>query len=189
MIIGTNTRRLMQVYALTNTEVAFAQLVAAGRTNAEAYDIAFTNERTTTASAATAANQLLNNRRPNLQNLINALKASINPDATSTPGRHEVNNPGTGYKKLASGNIPGAGARADGNILEKNPTTKDGQLQLLTDLFNRTNSVKEQADILKQISDLQQMKKAETTAEEERIHLYLPVTCDICPYKPADNVT
>lgn len=42
---------------------------------------------------------------------------------------------------------------------------------------------RDKKDILIAIADLQKMKNDDNKAEEERVHFYLPMTCDKCPIR------
>ena len=58
---------------------------------------------------------------------------------------------------------------------------KSDVINELNTLASSTSDVKLKADILKQITDLQQMKKDETKGEEDNtIHYYLPLSCHNC---------
>ncbi len=57
---------------------------------------------------------------------------------------------------------------------------------IIAELIKSLNNLqgKDRADVLNRIADLQQMKKEENKAEEERVHYYLPLpVCDTCPHQ------
>lgn len=80
----------------------------------------------------------------------------------------------------------GQGSTTAGKTESIDLSTKDNVLAELQRLYLTTADPAKKASVLKQISDLQQLK-TESTSEQERIHLYLPATCDICPYNPENN--
>lgn len=153
----------MQIYSLTNEEVIFAQLIATGRTQTEAYCIAYPNKLLTGQSPTTEAHVLITTA-PGISSLAKALKrTTTNTDNATHP---QNNNKGNGKRKKA------------------NIDTKEAQLRELNDIYRQATDAKQRADILKQVADLQQLKKDENKAEEQRTHYYLPIKCALCPYKP-----
>jgi len=164
MQIGNNTRKLMQIYNLTNEEVTFSQLIATGRTQAEAYCIAYPNKLLTGQSPTTEAHVLITTA-PGIPSLIKALKrTTTNTDNATHP-----------QDQRKTGKGKGKGANID---------TKEAQLRELNDIYRQATDAKQRAEILKQVADLQQLKKEENKAEEQRIHYYLPIKCELCPFKP-----
>ena len=59
-------------------------------------------------------------------------------------------------------------------------TDKGTILRELAKEANAATNAKERAAILMQIAELQRMKQDENREEEERVHFYLPLTCDKC---------
>lgn len=169
MKIGKRTQELMRIYSLSNEDVAFAQLMAAGRTQLEAYYIAYLNKIATNPdSPQRAAHQLITDR-PNIVTLTRALQAyTTNSQQAKDKGKEA-------HKK----------AQEKGKDEKNNITTKEGQLQELASIYEELTSPKDRLDALKQTADLQQLKHEQTTEEDRRIHYYLPMKCALCPYKPA----
>lgn len=170
MKIGKRTQELMRIYSLTNEEVAFAQLVAAGRTMLEAYCIAYHDTLVTSPDSPQRAAHHLTQTRPNIATLTRALQAfTTDSQAAKDKG-----------KKAHT-----QAAKDKGKASKVNITTKEGQLEELRSIYNELASPKDRQDALKQIADLQQLKHEQSNEEERRIHYYLPMKCALCPYKPA----
>lgn len=67
-------------------------------------------------------------------------------------------------------------------------TDKDVLIAELTKQYALAGDPAKASQILAKIADIQNLKaEMKASAEEERIHLYLPVTCDICPYAPQNQ--
>lgn len=161
MKIGTITQKRMRTYDLTAQEVYFAELLHAGATQIEAYSLIYP----TSTQAPTTAAQNLITTRTGIKQLLNALAL------TQPTDNRAANKPQTkGKKEKGKGN-------------GTNITTKEGQLDELQAIYNETANVKERADILKQVADLQRLKQEENKGEEQRTHYYLPMKCNLCPYK------
>ena len=150
----------MQVYALTNEEVAFCQLVATGRTQAEAYSFAFFASAITNKETANVSAGRIIKARPGIPALIKALQHTANA---------EDRNPKEDRRKKAK---------------PVSISTKDAQLKELEALYNQAQEPKQRAEILKQVADLQQLKHEQSAEKEKRVHYYLPLRCEECPYKP-----
>lgn len=63
--------------------------------------------------------------------------------------------------------------------------SKSGVLDALEEEANNTADAKQRADIIMKIADLQRMKNDEDKERESLVHYYLPLRCDVCPYKDA----
>lgn len=173
MKIGKRTQELMRIYSLSNEDVAFAQLMAAGRTQLEAYYIAYFNKLATNPdSPQRAAHQLITDR-PNIIELTRALQAY-------TTDSRQAKDKGKEAHMQAKG-------KSNSKASLANITTKEGQLEELRSIYNELTSPKDRLDALKQTADLQQLKHEQTTEEDRRTHYYLPMKCALCPYKPADT--
>lgn len=172
MKIGKRTQELMRIYSLSNEDVAFAQLMAAGRTQLEAYYIAYSNKLATDPdSPQRAAHQLITDR-PNIVTLIRALQAyTTNSQQAKDKGKEA-------HKKTQE--------KGKEKENKTNIATKEGQLQELANIYEELTSPKDRLDALKQTADLQQLKHEQSTEEDKRVHYYLPMKCALCPYKPAD---
>lgn len=67
-------------------------------------------------------------------------------------------------------------------------TDRDNLLAELQLQYRTATDPKSKADILNKIADICKMKQAETPTEDEnRVHYYLPLRCDICPYNPKNK--
>ena len=76
---------------------------------------------------------------------------------------------------------------ADGSD-KRDLRTKSGMLDALEEAARETDDAKQRADIYIKMADLQRMKNDEDTEKESYVHYYLPLRCDQCPYRPADDV-
>lgn len=171
MKIGKRTQELMNIYALSNEEVCFSQLIAAGRTQLEAYCIAFHDRLITSPSSPQRDSSQLIHDKPNITALTRSLQAFT-----------------TDIQKAKDDGKQAQQARKRGQDKnETNITTKDGQLRELRQIYSATTDNKQRQDILKQIADLQRLKQEENTDNEQRIHYFLPEDCDNCPFNQAEN--
>ncbi|GAE83321.1 hypothetical protein JCM10512_1586 [Bacteroides reticulotermitis JCM 10512] len=108
-----------------------------------------------TTNVTGACNMMLR-KNPQITTLIQSLKykQGLNPENTDDMDDSSLNN----YKD------------------------KDYILRKLATLEENSYG-KDKKDILIAIADLQKMKNDDNKAEEERIHFYLPITCDRCPHR------
>lgn len=60
---------------------------------------------------------------------------------------------------------------------------KDDIVRELNVLASATKDPKQKTEILLKLADLQQMKKEKVANEEMRLKYYLPLRCEICPWK------
>lgn len=65
--------------------------------------------------------------------------------------------------------------------------SKDGMIEALSRQVRDTDDPKQKADILMKIADLQRMKQDENTEKEKLVHYYLPLRCEVCPWKDGGN--
>lgn len=61
--------------------------------------------------------------------------------------------------------------------------TKEGVINALTREAKSTTDPKQRASIIGQIADLQRMKNEEDKEKHKLVHYYLPLRCDVCPWK------
>lgn len=61
--------------------------------------------------------------------------------------------------------------------------SKDGMLDALEEQLGATDDAKQKTDILMKIADLQRMKQEENIEKERQVHYYLPLRCEVCPFK------
>lgn len=156
MIFSKKMKDLMRAYELEAQDVCFAQLVADGYSLQEACSVIY---RPFGRSLATTASQILK-QKPGIQVLIDNLKMDIDS-----------------MTDVLNGN--------DGKKKRKKSVTfdKDMIAQELYTQATRAKEGKERADIWVKIADLMQVKKEEDKDAEKRVLYYLPLRCDICPYK------
>lgn len=71
----------------------------------------------------------------------------------------------------------------------KNKATfdKDRIIEELHLQYERAKEGKERAEIMMKIADIMQVKKEEAKEEEKRLTYYLPLRCEICPWKNKNN--
>ena len=79
---------------------------------------------------------------------------------------------------------------ASGSTQSSQPATithdlksKDGMIDALAEQAGEATDPKQKADILMKIADLQRMKQDENTEKEKLTHYYLPLRCEVCPWK------
>lgn len=70
---------------------------------------------------------------------------------------------------------------------DENYTNKDFMLNELWALSKLESDPTKRAAILKQIADLQQMKRDENVAEEKLVHFFLPLNCKRCSLYVAEK--
>lgn len=64
--------------------------------------------------------------------------------------------------------------------------TKEGVINALTREAKSTTDPKQRASIIGQIADLQRMKNEEDKEKHKLVHYFLPLRCDVCPWKQAN---
>lgn len=62
---------------------------------------------------------------------------------------------------------------------------KQGMIDALQCEYEAAEDPKQRADILTRIADLQKMKQDEDKNKEQLVHFYLPLRCNVCPWKQA----
>lgn len=69
-----------------------------------------------------------------------------------------------------------------------NLRTKDGVLAAMEEEANKTADPKQRADIILKIADLQKMKNEDDKEQKKLVYYYLPLHCNICPWRNANKV-
>lgn len=159
MEYSKRVQELQQIYTLTPEAVFYCMLVAAGATRPEAVAVVY---RPTDARPSTLAKKAtkLAKENPGINKLIEAL--------TNTAGLLDPTTQAQAPTKKRRKEDKGGQYREKSEILDA----------LAAELPNLRG--KDRVDTLIKIADLQQMKKEETTAEEERVVYYLPLRCKLC---------
>ena len=165
MKISKRVADLIGIYGITQEEVIYAILCAAGLPKYEAYFIAIRPQEIYTQSSLSAAATDLESHRANISKCIAAFRLSIpkNLQEMKEPER---------TKKL-------------GKI--KKPS-KEELNRLLSEIISRGDD-KTKLEGIKALNTLNALNK-EQAAEEERVHYYLPrLECSNCPYSsnPGDE--
>lgn len=148
------TPKLMKQFNCEAKDVYLAILISQGLPRAEAYIAIFQPLK----SGVTALVNRHIRENPQIESLITFLSAENNPE----------------IQDLAKEDVK--------SLVEK---YKDKDF-IIAELIKSLNNLqgKDRADVLNRIADLQQMKKEENKAEEERVHYYLPLpVCDTCPHQ------
>lgn len=144
---------LMKRYDLTKAEVMLAHLIAQNLPLGDAFDTVY---RSTASDKDMACRRYLAGR-PNLNVLVNALRD------------------GSADKKAADEIRP----KLDNIDLR----TKDGVLTALEKELDNADDTKQRTDIIVRIADLQRMKNEEDKVNSQLVHFYIPLRCEMCPFK------
>ena len=167
MKISKRLADLISIYGITQEEVIYSILCAAGLPKYEAYQIAIRPQEIYTQATLSARAQEMESHKANISKCITAFRLSI-------------------PKNLQEMKEP---ERTKGGKIKK--PSKDGLNRLLTEIINRGDD-KTKLEGIKALNQLNALNK-EQAAEEERVHYYLPrLECSSCPYsshsddKPSD---
>ena len=167
MKISKRLLDLINIYAITQEEVIYSILCAAGLPKYEAYYIALRPQEIYTQSSLSAAATDLESHKANISKCITAFRLSIPKNL------QEMREP----KRTKGGKI-------------KKPS-KEELNRLLSEIISRGDD-KTKLEGIKALNQLNALNK-EQAAEEERVHYYLPrLECSNCPYsshsddKPSD---
>lgn len=158
MKISKRLADLIGIYGITQEEVVYAILCAAGLPKYEAYYIAVKPQEIYTQATLSARAQEMESHKANISKCITSFRLSMpkNLQEMREPER---------TKKL-------------GKI--KKPS-KEELNRLLTEIISRGDD-KTKLEGIKALNQLNALNK-EQAAEEERIHYYLPrLECSNCPY-------
>lgn len=167
MKISKRLLDLINIYAITQEEVIYSILCAAGLPKYEAYQIAIRPQEIYTQATLSARAQEMESHKANISKCITAFRLSI-------------------PKNLQEMKEP---ERTKGGKIKK--PTKESLNKLLTEIISRGDD-KTKLEGIKALNQLNALNK-EQAAEEERVHYYLPrLECSSCPYsshsdnKPSD---
>ena len=157
MKISKRLSDLIGIYGITQEEVIYAILCAAGLPKYEAYFIAIRPQEIYTQSSLSAAATDLESHKANIQKCIAAFRLSIPKNL------QEMKEP----RRTKLGKI-------------KKPS-KEELNRLLSEIISRGDD-KTKLEGIKALNQLNALNK-EQAAEEERVHYYLPrLECSNCPY-------
>ena len=167
MKISKRLADLISIYGITQEEVIYAILCAAGLPKYEAYFIAIRPQEIYTQSSLSAAATDLESHKANISKCITSFRLSL-------------------PKNLQEQREP---ERTRGGKIKK--PTKESLNKLLTEIISRGDD-KTKLEGIKALNTLNALNK-EQSEEEERVHYYLPrLECSNCPYsshsddKPSD---
>jgi hypothetical protein len=157
MKISKRLLDLINIYGITQEEVIYSILCAAGLPKYEAYYIAIRPREIYTQATLTARAQEMESHKANISKCITAFRLSI-------------------PKNLQEMREP---ERTKGGKIKK--PTKENLNKLLTEIISRGDD-KQKLEGIKALNTLNQLNK-EQTNEEERVHYYLPrLECANCPF-------
>ena len=157
MKISKRLADLIGIYGITQEEVIYSILCAAGLPKYEAYFIAIRPQEIYTQSSLSAAATDLESHKANISKCITSFRLSM-------------------PKNLQEQREP---ERTRGGKIKK--PTKESLNKLLTEIISRGDD-KQKLEGIKALNTLNQLNK-EQTNEEERVHYYLPrPECHNCPY-------
>ena len=154
----TESKRLKEEakkYGIPVQSYSMATLMAAGWTAAESYALAYYKNESFSASQNASIRDNIV-QNPNFGDIIDKIRASFPPSGTSSVDS-------------GSNAIP----------------SKDELAKIIANEM-RNLTGKERVDAAMRLADLYAMKKEEVKDEEEKIiHVYLPLTCALCPKNSA----
>ncbi len=194
---------LQAIYQLAPEDVFYCMLVAAGAARSEAFGIIFRPSSTELSAMQKGASNLANNK-PGINRLIESFKTTskLNPDgpfqayqeakriagiweqADDKRGKVNRMKGTTGKLEDASGTAANTGTGGTVGLFR----TKDAILAALESEIPGLRG-KERTEVLLKIADLQRMKQEENKEEEQRVHYYLPLKCELCPLKKKEGKT
>ena len=167
MKISKRLADLISIYGITQEEVIYSILCAAGLPKYEAYFIAIRPQEIYTQATLTARANEMESHKANIGKCITSFRLSL-------------------PKNLQEQREP---ERTRGGKIKK--PTKESLNKLLTEIISRGDD-KTKLEGIKALNTLNALNK-EQSEEEERVHYYLPrLECSNCPYsrhpcdKPSD---
>lgn len=166
VILSSKMKQLMRSYELELEDVLFAQLVADGYSQQEAAQAIYHPM----GMSLTTFSRKLMEKKAGIKLLIDNLIADKERALRRVDEMLATIDP----KKKGRG---------------KNKATfdKDRIIEELHLQYERAKEGKERAEIMMKIADIMQVKKEEAKEEEKRLTYYLPLRCEICPWKNKDN--
>jgi hypothetical protein len=161
-IISAKAKQLMRTYELDLEDVMFAQLVANGYGEQEAAQVIYQPLK---MSLATFARKKME-QKSGIKLLIDNIKA----DEERAQRRID--------ELLATVDSKGKGKGKSKASFDKDRIIEELHVQ-----YERAKDGKEKAEIMMKIADIMQVKKEEAKEEDKRLTYYLPLRCEICPWK------
>ena len=158
MFVSKTVRGYMQTFLLTEQEAYTAMLMAAGATQGEAFSLAFHKE-TLSKESADSNSAAMVKKKPGIKKLVERLS--------------DIR-----FAGIQQEDKPSKSKRKKEKVLDI--TNKDCILEEYEKNYNMATDPNKKADILKQISDLQQMKKDDNKEDAKLVHFYVPLTCKRC---------
>lgn len=166
VILSSKMKQLMRSYELELEDVLFAQLVADGYSQQEAAQAIYHPM----GMSLTTFSRKLMEKKAGIKLLIDNIKDDMERAA-----------------KRVDEMLATVGSKGKGKGKRKAPLTKDRIIEELFVQYGRAKDGKEKAEIMMKIADVMQVKKEEAKEEEKRLTYYLPLRCEICPWKNKDN--
>lgn len=161
MIISSKMKTLMKQYDLEMADVGFAYLLANGFAPQEACQLMYNPIGRSLASTAT----MMMKKKPGIDVLMNHLKEDYE----------------RAFKRSEA--LTGKESPKPKGTKKKSNLDKETVLEELNIQYGKAKDGKEKADIMMKIADILQVKREEDKAEDKRLVYYLPLRCDICPWK------
>lgn len=166
MQFSKKVTQLSRLHGIDPKDVLFALLNNAGASAAEAFAVIYRPATSTTSALASKASIYIS-QRPGLRRLIEELneeKADTNQAAKPAKrGRPR----GTTQSKPQP---------SDDDRPSIDYNDKDALLQELARIAERSEKDTDKLAALREIGSLQRMKQEQNTAEEKRVHFYIPLT-------------
>lgn len=154
MELSARLKKEAQRYNVPAQTIVLADLMIIGYTENEAYTIAYSENAAFSKQQNMSIRENIT-RSPTFMQILDDRKGSRNVSVTPAEG--------TSSEQMSKDEVAAQLKR---------------QIELLPD------GSKEKADVLMKYADLFAMKKEEKKGEEEEvIKIWMPLTCDICPYK------
>ena len=159
VILSSKMKQLMRSYELELEDVLFAQLVADGYSQQEAAQAIYHPM----GMSLTPFSRKLMERKSGIKLLIDNIKDDMERANKRVDEIIASTNPKSKKKKA---------------VFDKDRIIEELHIQ-----YSRAKEGKEKADIMTKIADIMQVKKEEAKEEEKRLVYYLPLRCEICPWK------
>lgn len=166
VILSSKMKQLMRSYELELEDVLFAQLVADGYSQQEAAQAIYHPM----GMSLTTFSRKLMEKKAGIKLLIDNIKDDMERASKRVD------------EMLATLDTKKKGKGKNKPIYDKDWFIGEMYIQAM-----RAKEGTERATILAKMADLKQIKKAEEKEEEKRLTYYLPLRCEICPWKNKDN--
>lgn len=165
-IVSAKARRYMRTYEIDLEDVMFAQLVADGFSEQESAQVIYQP----LGMSLTVFVKKKMEKKSGIKLLIDNLIAE----------KEEA-------MKQVDEMLATLGTKKKGKGKDKPAYDKDWFIdKMYVEVLNAKEGA-ERAMILSKMADLKQIKKAEEKEEEKRLTYYLPLRCEICPWKNKNN--